>query len=91
MFCMANHCFYPAVELFSCSIQLINHVKNSIEKAASSCLKFSVLHMIYESRLHDLGITKDKEISKVNFKERVLNHFITQEQNDRKNVIATCF
>ena len=39
----------------------------------------------HESRLHGLGITKDKEINKVYFTERVLNHmyFTTQEQNDR--------
>ena len=55
---------------------------------------YSVVHKLvmygscYEGCLHDLGITKDKEINKVHFKERVLNHLITQEQNDTKNVIA---
>ena len=34
-------------------------------------------------------ITKDKEINKPHFKEKVLNHFTTQEQNDTLNVIAT--
>ena len=37
------------------------------------------LFSCYESRLHDLGITKDKRY-KVHFEEKVLNHFITQEQ-----------
>ena len=44
---------------------------------------------IYESCLHDLGITKDKEINKLHFKEKIQNHLSTQEQNDRQNVIAT--
>ena len=49
-----------------------------------------MLHqLIYESCSHDFGITKHKETNKAHFKEKVLNHFITQEQNDRKNVIAT--
>ena len=66
-------------------VELITHVENSIENG-TFCFKFSVLRQIYESRLHDLGITK--EINKVCFKERVLNYFPNaQEQNDGKNVI----
>ena len=30
-----------------------------------------------------LVLLKIKEINKVHFEEKVLNHFITQEQNDR--------
>ena len=48
-----------------------------------------MLHQIYKSHLHNLCITKDKEIKKVHFKERVLNYLITQEQIDRKNIVAT--
>ena len=66
-------------------VELINHVENSIENG-TFCFKFSVLRQMFESRLHDLGITK--EINKVRFKERVLNYFPNaQEQNDGKNVI----
>ena len=36
-----------------------------------------------------LVLLEIKEINKVHFKEKVLNHFITQEQNDGKNDIAT--
>ena len=44
-----------------------------------------MLHQIYESCLHDVGISK--EINEVHFKERVLNYFPNaQEQNDGKNV-----
>ena len=46
-------------------VELINHVENSIENG-TFCFKFSVLRQIFESRLHDLGITK--EINKVLFK-----------------------
>ena len=66
-------------------VELINQVENSIENG-TFCFKFSVLRQMFESRLHDLGITK--EINKVRFKERVLNYFPNaQEQNDGKNVI----
>ena len=44
----------------------------------------------YDRHLHDLGITRDnRDQYKAHFKEKVLNHFITQEQNDGKNDIAT--
>ena len=36
-----------------------------------------------------LVLLKTEEINKIHFEEKVLNHFITQEQNDRQNVIAT--
>ena len=49
------------------------------------CPALNLFLAIHDSRLHDLGITKDKVINKVHFKD----HFITQEQNDRQNVTAT--
>ena len=66
-------------------VELITHIESSIENG-TFCFKFSTLRQIYESRLHDLGITK--EINKVHFKKRVLNYFPNaQEQNDGKNVV----
>ena len=66
-------------------VELITHIENSIENG-TFCFKFSALRQIYESRLHNFGITKT--INKVRFKDRVLNYFPNaQEQSDGKNII----
>ena len=66
-------------------VELVTYVENSIENGIF-CFKLSVLCQIYESRLNDLGITK--EINKARFKDRILNYFPNvQEQNDGKNVL----
>ena len=44
---------------------------------------------IYDSHLHDLGITKDKRDQWGSFRRESSEPFITQEQIDKLNVIAT--
>ena len=64
MFCIAYHCFYPALELFSSSMQLMNHVNNSAENSAFY-VEFSVLHMIYEGYFMTLVLLKIKKSIKL--------------------------
>ncbi len=66
-------------------VELVTHIEDAVADG-TFCFKFSSLRQMYESRLGDLGISK--EVNKVRFKERVLLHFPNaQEQNDGKNVI----
>ena len=65
--------------------ELITYIKNSVEDG-TFCFKFSELRHLFENHLLDFGI--NKEMSKVLFKEKILEHFPeAQAQSDGNNTI----
>ena len=66
-------------------VELISYIENSVEDG-TFCFKFSDLRHLFEKRLLDYGI--DKEMNKVLFKKKFLQHFPeAQAQSDENNVI----
>ena len=65
--------------------ELITYIENSVEDG-TSCFKFSELRHLFENCLLDFGI--NKEMNKVLFKEKILEHFPeAQAQSDGNNTI----
>ena len=66
-------------------VELYTYIENCVEDG-TFCFKFSVLHQLYEKRVHHLGV--EKETNRSRLKEKVLAHFPqAQEQSDGKNKI----
>ena len=66
-------------------VELITYVENAVEDG-QFCFKISSLRQLYESRLRNLG--NSKEVNKTYFKEQLLEYFTNaQEHSDGKNVI----
>lgn len=64
-------------------VELITYIENSMDNG-TLYFKFSELRHMYENRLQDLGISKEK--NKRHFKNQLLSHFENaQEQTDGKN------
>ncbi len=64
-------------------VELYTHIENSVEDG-TFCFKFSVLHQLYEKRMHHLGVEQEANGSRL--KEKVLAHFSqAQEQSDGKH------
>ena len=66
-------------------VELITYVENAVEDG-QFCFKISSLRQLYESRLRNLG--NSKEVNKTYFKEQLLEYFTNaQEHSDGENAI----
>ena len=50
-------------------VELFSYIENCVEDG-TFCLKFSMLHQLYENRLQELGV--DTEINRTRLRERIL-------------------
>ena len=66
-------------------VELVHYMENSVE-SGTLFFVLSELHMLYETRLKDLGVAKS--VNRFRLKNKILGHFTeAQEQNDGRKTI----